>query len=584
MSEVRELMCVAVGHGEPFRVKIPAKEPVSALKEEIAPQIGYRGLVKDLLLYQALKNKVWLKCDDNDMKCLSEGTKDNHVLSDYVNENPPKAGRIHVVVVTPNEVVKPPDIIENFDEQWLRGIVQCSGDLPNVSELEKIASGSLRIRIPVDDPVGLFANIAAQTPPPELIAQVFEESTGKHCPIVMQRLKEVLFREIPVGSTESSYIHYWDNIISDTLYFLFRDIGAKINRNTNNSSSTSTFRPDYIFLLFNVCVFRGEEKMEGVDAELPRKELIDKLQWTYDPAPYIFGYAACGFYLCLYAIEPICVKNEQERSDKKPRVPSCQTHLLGRFILDTYRGRLELFRSLVNISQFLKKIADLCPRPADNIFLDKKRITFEVRNGESIVKKTFPSSEASWRIEHLKLIYNEMEQHEVPNIDHLIDTGRKYILLSPVGECISEDEKRIPKNVTELLQALVSVLEALVVLHSIGWMHRDIRWANVVKKNNSSKWFLMDFDDAAKSPKQNNPDEHLTRQEHTPEIFEDGSHTTSVDIWAVGNLILSSQLNQSRSKVLDDFGLRLVDANPEKRPKAGEVLKTIKAMLDEKKY
>ncbi|KAG9410079.1 hypothetical protein AC1031_018113 [Aphanomyces cochlioides] len=154
-----------------------------------------------------------------------------------------------------------------------------------------------------------------------------------------------------------------------------------------------------------------------------------------------------------------------------------------------------------------------------------------------------------------------------------------------LGECISEDEKRIPKNVTELLQALVSVLEALVVLHSIGWMHRDIRWANVVKKNNSAKWFLIDFDDAAKSPKQNNPGEHLTSQAHAPDMFGNGSHTTSVDIWAVGNLILTDvSWDHMRSKVLDDYGRRLVDANPEKRPKAGEVLKTIKAMLDEKEY
>ncbi|KAH9148386.1 hypothetical protein AeRB84_008250, partial [Aphanomyces euteiches] len=433
----------------------------------------------------------------------------------------PEEGKIYVLVVVP---VGPAStlssaLVENFDKQWLRGIVQFSDDLPNVSELEKIASGSLRIRIPVGDPSGLFADIAdLAIPPDELIAQVFEESTVRHCPRVMQRLKEVLFREIPVGDTESSFLHYWDNIISDTLYFLFRDIGAKINRDTDNSTSTSTYRPDYVFLLFNVCVFRGEEKTDGVDAEVPRNELIDKLQWTYDPAPYIFGYAVSGFYLCLYAIEPIRVKSEQKRSDKKPRVPSCQTHLLGRFMLNTYRGRLELFRSLVNIAQFLKKIADLCPRPADNISWGKKRITFKQRNGVSIVKKTFPSSEASWRIEHLKLIYNEMKQHQVPNVDSLIGTGRNYVLLSPVGECISKDKKRNPKNVTELLQALVSVLEALVVLHSMGWMHRDIRWANVVKKKESSEWFLIDFDDAAKSPKQNNPSEHLTRQEHAPEI------------------------------------------------------------------
>ncbi|KAH9104952.1 hypothetical protein LEN26_000452 [Aphanomyces euteiches] len=563
MVEV-SLNCLVVGEKTCFPVDIDDDEFVGILKNLIMvkKQHNITCNANSLELYRAVKglsrDEAKAATLDKDGKipgCIKMDELLRIQNKDHFGMNfQPEEGKIYVLVVVP---VGPAStlssaLVENFDKQWLHGIVQFSeNDLPNVSELEKIASGSLRIRISLGDPAGLFADInAPERPPAELIAQ------------------QALFHESPVGDTESSFHHYWDNIISDTLYLLFRGIGAKINRYDKNSTATSTYRPDYVFLLFNVCVFRGEEKMDEVDAEVPRNELIDKLQWTYDPAPYIFGYAVNGFYLCLYAIEPLRVKSKRKRSVKKPRGPSCQTHLLGRFMLNTHRGRRLLFRSLVNIAQFLKKIADLCPpRGQDYFFLDKKHVSFEQRNGVSIVKKTFPSCEASWRIEHLKLVYNEMKQHQVPNVDSLIGTGSNYVLLSPVGECISKDKKRNPKNVTELLQALVSVLEALVVLHSMGWMHRDIRWANVVKKKDSSEWFLIDFDDAAKSPKQNNPGEHLTVQEHAPEIFEDGSHTTSVDIWAVGNLIF--RWNHTRPEVLDNFGLRLVDENPKKRRKAG---------------
>ena len=47
-------------------------------------------------------------------------------------------------------------------------------------------------------------------------------------------------------------------------------------------------RPDYAFLVNNLCPFRGEEKAPESNAD-PKQELADKLAWAYDPAPYVFG-------------------------------------------------------------------------------------------------------------------------------------------------------------------------------------------------------------------------------------------------------------------------------------------------------
>ncbi|KAG2917842.1 hypothetical protein PC116_g15762 [Phytophthora cactorum] len=69
-------------------------------------------------------------------------------------------------------------------------------------------------------------------------------------------------------------------------------------------------------------------------------------------------------------------------------------------------------------------------------------------------------------------------------------------------------------------------------------MHRDIRWPNVIKsRDGDNSWFLIDFMDAAQSPQLSPSGHHLSRAEHAPEIFSDGSHTTAVDVWSVGRLI-----------------------------------------------
>ena|SRR6266498_441033 len=53
-------------------------------------------------------------------------------------------------------------------------------------------------------------------------------------------------------------------------------------------------RPDFILLLENICLVRGEEKLKGNKGN-PEKELINKFEsWNYGNAPYIFGYFANG--------------------------------------------------------------------------------------------------------------------------------------------------------------------------------------------------------------------------------------------------------------------------------------------------
>lgn len=69
-------------------------------------------------------------------------------------------------------------------------------------------------------------------------------------------------------------------------------------RDSSHYIATGSLYPDYGFLINQFCVFRGEEKGPENFTD-PRKELMDKLQWAYDPAPYVFGYYARGADLTL---------------------------------------------------------------------------------------------------------------------------------------------------------------------------------------------------------------------------------------------------------------------------------------------
>ncbi|KAK1938111.1 hypothetical protein P3T76_009261 [Phytophthora citrophthora] len=78
-----------------------------------------------------------------------------------------------------------------------------------------------------------------------------------------------------------------------------------------------------------------------------------------------------------------------------------------------------------------------------------------------------------------------------------------------------------------------------------------------MKERDEASWFLIDFAVAATSPQPSATGEHLSLDEHAPEIFvENGEHTTAVDIWAVGFLIESCELENSVNWL--DFGGRSV--------------------------
>ena len=71
------------------------------------------------------------------------------------------------------------------------------------------------------------------------------------------------------------------------------------------------------------------------------------------------------------------------------------------------------------------------------------------------------------------------------------DTGRVVLHLRPIGY------PRLPRNVAELRRALIDVLTALGDMHANKFVHRDVRWPNIILLHDGS-WMLIDLDFAAR--------------------------------------------------------------------------------------
>ncbi|CAG8592888.1 6332_t:CDS:2 [Diversispora eburnea] len=366
----------------------------------------------------------------------------------------------------------------------------------------------------------------------------------------------------PREGTEDSYVSFWDVNIRFPLEFLISD-GISI-RNSSYNTSTFSKRPDFGFILNNVCPFRGEEKSLN-NNEDPKSELRDKLCWAYDPAPYILGYYAKGPDVTFVAI---C----QPLPDRNIDIVNIVNSNLNQM-----RGRILNLRRVINLSILIKSLQDMIgwheSPEFQPIYRDKKIIIVWATN----VKKTFTDhTESDGRVEKLRNVYDILRIKEVPNVDYLLhaknETGVVY--LGPKGMSVK------PKNQKELLEAIVCILEALVVMHDGNnpIFHQDIRWPNVIRlpgaSSESSKWILIDWDEADRPPTQ--PATHLAKGNHAPEVFQK-NHLGEVDIWSVGKLITeASEWLIDLSPNIIEFGKEMRSNN---RPDARDALEKIRSFM-----
>ncbi|KAL4116303.1 hypothetical protein PRIC2_013300 [Phytophthora ramorum] len=484
-------------------------------------------------------------------------------------------GPVNVLVVVPEGVSAPENKRkrkrmedEDAPDAWIKAIKDEQViELPSTCEdLREHLQRPLHVKVPVND--RLFLIVSTKNTTGELssiLDKVFEPDPRETLSDITAGILGSVIDPLGSGSefaTEDTYHHLWDSLIA---MLLRRVSNGKFRRNTNASTSTGLYRPDLCFYYknSNVCVVRGEEQASG-ELQVPVRELHEKLTWRYDAAPYVFGYAAVGLQVCLVAIR------KDEMTERGAKVEIIETYDLG-----DLNGRLSFFLALLNLSTLFRPVVDLI-QPLDILEYG----TIERDNGvqitfaEDCVVKTYPQNMPSDDIiRNLRELHRQMKKHSVPNVVDLKKTNmtKKHVKLAPVGRLSP------PVNAHQLLTALRDILQALVALHAINLMHRDLRWENVLKyPGEGDKWFLIDFDEGASSPAAKV--KHLKAESHAPEISS-SSHTVKVDIWSVGFLLMTSPY-QDLPPELESVKAQCLQKNPSSRPTAESLLKVVESLIE----
>ncbi|KAK2464907.1 hypothetical protein APHAL10511_002983 [Amanita phalloides] len=345
-----------------------------------------------------------------------------------------------------------------------------------------------------------------------------------------------------LDSSKASFHSFWDanfrNILAPCL-------GGKTIRNSNQGTATELFRPDFGLLLTDACIFRGEEKRVTFTGDVPKAELGVKTRWVYDPAPNILGYHAVGPVVVLSAI--------------LPQGGSLRVVDLIRADLSTRRDRIKNASRMIRMCGILRYLLSVIGEGKDrDMFLQIHAGGKLLKFFTSFVRKTYgieDEVDGEERVKHLRAIYAALASKGVPNVDRLKDskirdyTRGSYVDLEPRG--IDQS----PESSTDIRNAVMCILQTLKACHASDpqVFHRDIRWRNVIRnKEDPTNWFLIDWEDASFAPTR--AAQHLNRIEHSPKVFED-NHGAEVDMWGVGRLIVTAQM---QIPALQDLGRKMM--------------------------
>jgi hypothetical protein len=150
---------------------------------------------------------------------------------------------------------------------------------------------------------------------------------------------------------------------------------------------------------------------------------------------------------------------------------------------------------------------------------------------------------------------------------HAHANGMEDLEIRPV--CLQE----LPASVDELRAAIRCVATALGEFHARGFVHRNVRWPNVLR--DGALWLLSDFELAARDGAELPPNS-VDPECLPPEVSAYSHHPYSAagDMHCVGGLIRSwaAEKGGGLPPGAKELAARLMDTDPDRRPSAAVLL------------
>lgn len=364
------------------------------------------------------------------------------------------------------------------------------------------------------------------------------------------------------SATRDSLIPLWDDCINRVVSrFCSLEMAITRKPTANSTELLQDQWPNVTGFVRNYCLWRGEETDQLKEGQPdPSSTIVEKLLWTYLDLPYILGY---------YAVGPVITFCALSRSQSQDRITRTDLYTLD---LSSPTERLKAIVPCYRIGALLPLLADRCFHINESgnykvfAYSDFERVDSGNGNVIEMTPNTCTrifQSKRKWAA--VKEVY-EILDHRIPHAEFIFKSCEKELSLAfkPRG-C-----RMKPANWEQLVEALKYVTKALVALHDLSFMHRDLGWDKVMRRSErENEWFVCGFEEAVGAP-QLYPYVVAggARGRQAPEMAR-GLHTVKVDVWGVGYLIKTSGLT-GLPKMLRELQNRCMEQNPEQRPTAAD--------------
>ncbi|RZC57586.1 hypothetical protein C5167_004888 [Papaver somniferum] len=364
---------------------------------------------------------------------------------------------------------------------------------------------------------------------------------------------------ISTATSRDSFISLWDDCINRVVSrFCSQEMVVVRKPCFSSSSSNECLQdqwPNVTGFIRNLCLWRGEEIDKLREGNLhPSSSIIEKILWTYTDLPYILGYYAIGYSITFCAL-----------SRSQDRVIRTDLYSVD---LSTPADRLKSLIPCWRIAGLLTLLAEHCFN-SENIGRGLPYSDFEQQDigGGNLIEMTPNTVKRSFssrrKFTAVKEIYDFLNRR-IPHAEYIFTSSEKDLAITfkPRG-CKSK-----PINIEQLVESLKFVTKALVALHDLSFMHRDLSWEKVMKRSDGeNEWFVSGFEEAVGAPQIYPSGGVMVGARHAPEMGR-GLHGVKVDVWGVGMLVKTSGLGVPL--LLRELQNRCLDQNPELRPTAAD--------------
>ncbi len=351
----------------------------------------------------------------------------------------------------------------------------------------------------------------------------------------LEALLESAFRWHVADGSEEVWASVADALVGRvwrTLSALSGTFSYGDDRNTvdRTGATQPRLRPDYCAYSNNVLVAKAEHKATSDELPVALDELASKMNvWN---AVVMRGMP----FLPCFAVGGKLIQFAVVRSG--PGGVACVEPVTDPMSMASPRDRLRVVATAFNMFRILAALRARMPAHVIPLYKEQRRADGSVTVFDDHVIKTC-------RCVAPEVVYDALMSGDIPCAVRVLERTLPSAAhplarfkLSPVAL------QTLPCDEAELRRAVTAVLRALAALHARGFVHRDVRWPNVLADGHGG-WLLVDFElaDVAGAPL---PAAAVFPDAVAPEVrVPDAPYTPVDDVWQVGRLLASAGVSLS---------------------------------------